>query len=433
MLARQAHHVSFQHGEGRPKVPENRSPADALVMTLAEALKALAGSMRPVADHEPVPLTQALDRILAAAVRAGHAVPPHDNAAVDGYAFAAADLAHNVERRLQVVDRAAAGHPILSAVPPGTSVRIFTGAPMPTGLDTVAMQEDCRREGLDVVLPAGLKAGANRRRAGEDVREGAIVLKAGQRLRAQDIGLAAAVGVGSVRVFRRLRAAVFSTGDELKEPGTPLQAGEIHDANRFALMALLSGLGCTVADLGIIADRQGAISAALARAATDHDLIVTSGGMSVGEEDHVKAAVLELGRLQFWRLAIKPGRPIGIGAIGGVPFIGLPGNPVAMIVTFLRIARPLVLGLAGATDTAPTAWRVRTGFTERKKTGRREWIRARLVPGAGGEPVAQRFPQQGSGILTSLVDADGLIELPEDLDHVNEGDQVDFYPFSAFR
>lgn len=414
-------------------MPENRSPADAPVMTLAEALKALAGDMRPVADHEPMAVAQALDRILAADVRAGHAVPPHDNAAVDGYAFAAADLAHNAERRLPVVDRAAAGHPILSALPPGTAVRIFTGAPMPAGLDTVAMQEDCRLEGDQVVLPAGLKAGANCRRAGEDVREGAIVLKAGQRLRAQDIGLAAAAGVGSVRVLRRLRAAVFSTGDELKEPGTPLKAGEIHDANRFALMALLSGLGCTVSDLGIIADRQDSISAALAQAATDHDLIVTSGGMSVGEEDHVKAAVLDLGRLEFWRLAIKPGRPIGIGAIGRVPFIGLPGNPVAMIVTFLRIARPLVLGLAGATDTAPTAWRVRAGFTERKKAGRREWIRARLVAGAEGEPVAQRFPRQGSGILTSLVDADGLIELPEDLEHLNEGDRVDFYPFSAFR
>ena len=414
-------------------MPENRSPADALVMTLAEALDALAGSIRPLVDHEPVPLTQALDRILAEEVRAGHAVPPHDNAAVDGYAFAVADLAQHVDRRLQVVDRAAAGHPVLSAVPPGTAVRIFTGAPMPAGLDTVAMQEDCRLEDGGVVLPVGLKAGANRRRAGEDVRAGTIVLKPGQRLRAQDIGLAAALGANSLRVFRRLRAAVFSTGDELKEPGTPLQAGEIHDANRFALMALLSGLGCTVSDLGIIADREGAIRAALAQAARDHDLIVTSGGMSVGEEDHVKAAVLDLGRLAFWRLAIKPGRPIGLGTVGGVPFIGLPGNPVAMIVTFLRIARPLVLGLAGATDTTPKAWRVRAGFAERKKTGRREWIRARLVAGADGELVAQRFPQQGSGILTSLVEADGLIELPEDLDQVSEGDRVDFYPFSAFR
>ncbi|MDG4575006.1 MAG: molybdopterin molybdotransferase MoeA [Defluviicoccus sp.] len=414
-------------------MPENRSPADAPVMTLAEALAALAGSVRPIADHEPVPLAHALDRILAEEVRAGHAVPPHDNAAVDGYAFAAADLAQQTDRRLRVVDRAAAGHPITAPPPPGTAVRIFTGAPMPPALDTVAMQEDCRLEEGHVLLPAGLKAGANRRRAGEDVREGAVVLKPGRRLRAQDIGLAAAVGVGSVRVYRRLRAAVFSTGDELKEPGTPLEAGEIHDANRYALMALLSGLGCTVADLGIIADRERAIRAALAQAAGGHDLIVTSGGMSVGEEDHVKAAVRELGSLAFWRLAIKPGRPIGIGAVSGVPFIGLPGNPVAMIVTFLRIARPLVLGLAGATETAPTAWRVRAGFAARKKTGRREWVRARLVAGAGGEPVAQQFPQQGSGILSSLVEADGLIELPEDLEQVSEGDRVDFYPFSAFR
>ena len=234
-------------------------------------------------------------------------------------------------------------------------------------------------------------------------------------------------------MFCRLRAAVFSTGDELKEPGTPLGRGEIYDSNRYALTALLKGLGAQVTDLGIVADRLEAIRAALAQAARAHDVIVTSGGMSVGEEDHVKAAVLEQGSLTFWRLAIKPGRPIGLGEVSGVPFIGLPGNPVAMIVTFHRLARPLILQLAGAADTTPKASRVRAGFSATKKTGRREWIRATLVAGKDTEPVAQRFPRQGSGILTSLVEADGLIELAEDAGEVREGDFVDFYPFSAFR
>ncbi len=400
-------------------------------MTLADALAALAARVAPVPASEQVALAVAAGRILAEDVRARHAVPPYDNAAVDGYAFRFADLAAAAApARLAVHGRAAAGHRFTGAVPEGAAVRIFTGAAMPMGLDTVAMQEDCRQEGGFVDLPAQIGHGANRRLAGEDVAAGALALARGQRLRAQDIGLAAAVGRDRLLVYRRLRAAVFSTGDELRAPGAALGQGEIHDANRYALIALLEGLGATVSDLGIVADRAADITAALAAAAQGHDVIVTSGGMSVGEEDHVKDSVRALGQLHFWRLAIKPGRPIGLGEVAGVPFIGLPGNPVAMIVTFLRLARPLLLGLAGATLTAPRLFRVTAAFSHAKKPGRREWLRARLATGDDGAPVAIKFPREGSGILSSLVASDGLVELAEDVAAVEPGMAVDFLPFS---
>ncbi len=272
---------------------------------------------------------------------------PDDNSAVDGYALRFEDLASGAETRLRIAGRAAAGHPFDGAIRSGEAVRIFTGAPMPAGCDTVMMQEDCVAEGEYVRLRPGLKRGANRRRAGEDVRAGNIVLRQGMRLRPQDLGLAASVGRARLRVRLPLRAAVFSTGDELCEPGAPRRPGAIFDANRPVMIGLLDALGCRVSDLGILRDDLAAIRAALASAAGEHDLIVTSGGMSVGEEDHVKAAVRSLGDLHFWQLAIKPGRPIGLGQVRGVPFVGLPGNPVAMMVTFLRIARPMILRLVG--------------------------------------------------------------------------------------
>jgi len=231
-------------------------------------------------------------------------------------------------------------------------------------------------------------------------------------------------------VHRRLRVALFSTGDELREPGGPLAPGAIYDSNRYTLAALLRVTGATVSDLGILPDREPAIRAALERAATDHDALVTSGGMSTGEEDHVKAAVEAAGSLHFWRLAIKPGRPVALGQVGRVPFIGLPGNPVAVMVTYLRIARPLLLRLGGATDTEPTLYRVRAGFGYRKKPDRREYVRAWLETDDDGAPVARRFPRDGAGILSSMVEADGLVELAEGLTTLEPGAPVDYLPFS---
>ncbi len=397
--------------------------------TTAEALALLAGRVAPVAGTETVALTECLGRILAEDVVAGRDVPPHDNSAVDGYAVHYDDLDAAGETRLPVTGRAAAGHPLGRPQPRGEAVRIFTGAPMPEGPDTVLMQEDCRREGDVVVIPPGIRRGANRRRAGEDIRAGTTILRSGRRLRPQDMGLAASIGRTALVVRRRLRVAIFSTGDELREPGEETPPGAVYDANRYALAGLLRGLGFAVSDLGIVADREAAIRGTLADAAAGHDAIVTSGGMSLGEEDHVKTAVEALGRLYFWRLAIKPGRPLALGRVGETAFVGLPGNPVAMMVTFLRIARPVLLRLAGAAETEPTLFSVRAGFDHRKKRGRREWVRARLEVDGDGALVARRFEREGAGILSSMVESDGLVELPEDLTELRAGTMVDFLPF----
>ncbi len=400
------------------------------LMRVDEALALLAERVAPVAGRDRVALRQAAGRILAEDVVANREVPPHDNSAVDGYAVCFDDLDPAGETRLPLGGRAAAGHPLGRAGRRGEAIRIFTGAPMPEGMDTVFMQEDCRIEEDQVVLPPGLKNGANRRKRGEDIAADSIILTAGARLRAQDVGLAASVGRTDLAVHARIRAAVFSTGDEVRDPGDPAPEGCVYDANRYTLLALLEGLGCAVTDLGILPDEHEAIAAALAQAAKDHAILVTSGGMSTGDEDHVKDVVDSLGNLHFWRLAIKPGRPIALGQVAGTPFVGLPGNPVAMMVTFLRIARPMVLRLMGAADTAPHCFRVAAGFDHKKKKDRREWVRARLAPGPGGRLVATKFPRGGAGILSSMVEADGLVELPEDITRLEIGAEVDFLPFS---
>src|SRR5271170_2610580 len=283
------------------------------LMTIAEARARLEDRLAPVTDSETVGLGDALGRILMAPLVAPIAVPAHANAAVDGYAVYFDDLARDAETRLRVVGRAAAGHPTPHCPARGEAVRIFTGALMPPGPDTVMMQEDCRVEGETVVIRPGIKRGANFRAAGEDVTAGAVVLAAGHRMRPQDVGLAASLGLRQIAVRRRLRVALFSTGDELVEPGQALAPGAIYDSNRYTLAALLRVTGAAVSDLGILPDRLEAIRDALERAAADHDAIVTSGGMSTGDEDHVKAAVEAAGSLHFWRLAIKPGRPVALG------------------------------------------------------------------------------------------------------------------------
>lgn len=412
------------------------------LMRLDTALALLRERIRPVTDVEQVPLEAALDRILAEALTATIDVPGHDNAAVDGYAVYFDDLDPTAETCLPILGRAAAGHPLASPQPRGTAVRIFTGAVMPAGPDgpgpdTVAMQEDCRVEGERVWIAAGLERGLNRRKRGEDIEAGGTILGAGKRLRSQDIGLAAAAGFATLPLRARLKVALFSTGDELVEPGQPLQAGTIYDSNRYTLGSLLRQSGAAVSDLGILPDRPDAVHLALQVAARDHDLLMTSGGVSVGEEDHVKAAVTAMGRLRFWRLAIKPGRPVALGQVDAagraVPFLGLPGNPVASMVTYLRLARPLILGLMGAADLEPVRYRLPAAFSHRKKRDRREWLRAWIGRDANGMPAAQKFPRDGSGILSSMVAATGLVELPEDVTAIAPGDAVEFMPFAEMR
>lgn len=404
---------------------------------LDDALQALRDRTAAIADQAEVGLSDAIGRILAENIAATFDVPPHDNSAVDGYAVYFDDLEPNAETRLPVTGRAAAGHPLDRPAKRGEAIRIFTGAPMPQGEkapDTVMMQEDCRTEGDDVLIMPGIKRGSNRRAAGEDIRAGEMVLQTGQTLRPQDVGVAASLGRTTLRVYQPLRVAIFSSGDELREPGGALEPGAIFDANRFALAAALAQLGCTVTDLGIIRDDEDVIRDALRDAAAAHDLLITSGGMSTGEEDHVKAAVESLGSLHFWRLAIKPGRPVALGQIdtpaGAVPFAGLPGNPVAAMVTFLIVARPLILRLSGARDTTPICYRVRAGFEHRKKISRREFVRAKIVAGADGAPTAEKHGRSGAGVLSSLVGADGLVALPEDMTFLEAGSMVDFLPFT---
>ncbi len=349
-------------------------------------------------------------------------LPPFMNSAVDGYAVRSADLPKDAERAFAVSGRVQAGAAAPEAIAPGEAVRIFTGAPMPGGADTVFMQEDVRiDEKGRVVLPAGLKPGANVRPAGEDIPEGRVALPAGRRLRPQDIALAAALGLTRIDVRRRLRVAVFSTGNEVVSPGAPRAKMQLFDSNRYMLMAMLKRLGCEVGDLGILRDDRDQLAASLKDAAGRHDLILTSGGVSTGEEDHVKAAVESAGKLVLWRMAIKPGRPVAMGVIGGTPFIGLPGNPVASFVTFTYVVRPAVLALSGASqsDVAPVL--LRAAFTYKKKAGRREYVRANLRKADDGVLEAVKFPREGAGLISSLVDSDGLVELGEDVLNVVPG------------
>ncbi|MBC8267392.1 MAG: molybdopterin molybdotransferase MoeA [Rhodospirillaceae bacterium] len=394
------------------------------------ALEQLEKTVEAVVDTEEVSLGRALARILGENVKAERHVPPHDNSAVDGYAVIHRDLNPDADTRLPIGGRITAGHKLDGLAKQGQAYRIFTGAPMPAGADTVFMQEDVRLAGDDVILPPGIKAGANRRFKGEDVETGSVILGRGKRLRPQEIGLAASVGRSTLSVYKRLRVAVFSTGDEVRDPDGEAPEGCIFDANRYTIMGLLERLGCLVTDLGILEDDETVIGDALKAAAKDHDLLFTSGGVSVGDEDHIKPAVEKLGSLHFWRLAIKPGRPIAFGQVAGTPFVGLPGNPVAAMVTFMCIARVLVLRLSGALDVTAPTYKVRAAFSFKGKGERREWLRARLEKDTDGDYSAHLYPASGSGVLTSMVASDGLVEVGEEQAQINEGELVDFLPFT---
>lgn len=407
-------------------------PGPAAPLPLDEALARVQRTYGAVTAPEEVPLRAALGRILAEPVTATVNVPPVAVSAMDGWGFGTADGAETGEfRRLTVVGRVPAGSVFPGTVGPGEAVRIFTGAPVPAGVDTVAMQEDCRADDGAVLVPATLKRGANIRDAGEDMMAGSVVLTPGLRLRAQEIGLAAAVGRSSLSVRKRLRVVLFSTGDELREPGTDKPEGTIYDANRYTLAAQLDALGADVRDLGILPDKPDVTRAALADAAATADLVVTSGGASVGEEDHVKRVVGELGSVDLWKLALKPGKPLALGRIGTTPFLGLPGNPVSAMVTFMLVGRPLVLRLSGAESAPAPRCLVVAGFEFKKKPGRREFLRARLATGADGRPVAHKFPSDSSGVLTSMVEADGLVDMPADATMIHDGDMVEFLPFTG--
>jgi molybdopterin molybdotransferase len=401
------------------------------LLPLEEMERLIQERVQPVTGKETVALRAAGGRVLAAGIVAPLNLPPFDNSAVDGYAVRHGDLNTDAETRLKVSGRVMAGHRAPGVGGPGEAVRIFTGAPMPEGADTVFMQEDCRVEGDAVIVPAGLKPGANRRLAGEDVKAGAVVLPAGRFLSAADIALAAALGFTEVEVRPRLRVALFSTGDEIVEPGAPRPPSALFDANRALLAGLLLRLGAEVTDLGIVADDPGALKRAIGEAAKSHDLVLTSGGVSTGEADHVRTAVEEIGRLVFWRVAIKPGRPVAMGVVAGAAFAGLPGNPVAAFVTFVRVVRPLLLRLGGALPESPIPLPVKAAFSYKKKKGRREYVRVALRRAADGSVEAVKHPQEGAGVITSLTETDGLAELAEDTTKIEPGAIVGFLSYAS--
>jgi molybdopterin molybdotransferase len=402
------------------------------LMPVDDAVALLAARLDVVEGTEAVSLALCDGRVLAQDIVAPLPLPPFTNSAVDGYAVRGADLPTDTQKTFAVAGRIQAGAAAPVAITPGEAVRVFTGAPMPSGADTVFMQEDVRLDDEGrVILPPGLKRGANARPVGEDVAAGQVVLKAGHRMRPQDVALAAALGLTELEVRRRIRVAVFSTGNEIVAPGAKRGPTQLFDSNRFMLISMLTRLGCEIADLGILGDDPGATASVLQNAAATHDLILTSGGVSTGEADYVKSAVESVGTLVFWRVAIKPGRPVAMGVIRGTPFLGLPGNPVASFVTFVHVARPAILALSGTQMPTPAAVPLRAAFSYRKKAGRREYVRASLRKAEDGVFEAVKFPREGAGLLSSLVETDGLVELREETTTIESGQIVAFLPYSS--
>jgi molybdopterin molybdotransferase len=395
------------------------------LMPVREALDLMLAAARPVAASEIVQTLNANGRILATAQVSSLNVPSADNTQMDGYAVRAAECASG-EATLAISQRIPAGV-VGDFLAPGTAARIFTGAMIPEGADAVVMQEQCdgSTPGL-VTVKHTPQPGDWIRRTGEDIGVGSVILAAGTRLRSQELGLAASTGLAHVPVLRRLRVAVFFTGDELAMPGDPLKPGAIYNSNRFTLRALLENLGCSITDYGIVPDSLEATRKTLRSAAQDNDLIITSGGVSVGEEDHVKPAVEAEGKLSMWQIAVKPGKPLAFGEVGQAFFVGLPGNPVSSLVTFLLFVRPFILRMQGVSGRLePRAFRVPAAFDWVKPDRRNEFLRVRLND--NGE--AELFDNQGSAVLTSAVWADGLVDNPPG-QAIARGDLVRFIPFS---
>ncbi|CAD6510166.1 molybdopterin molybdotransferase MoeA [Paraburkholderia metrosideri] len=403
------------------------------MLATADALATLLAAASPISGTESIPTLQALNRVLCADVTSPLDVPPMNTSAMDGYAIRTTDLTHGAHSTLPVSQRIPAGH-APTPLTPGSAARIFTGATVPAGADAIVMQEQTASTGDEVTIQHTPQPGEWITAQGADIRSGSVILPAGTRLTPQALGLAASVGCAALEVHRRVKVAVFFTGDELTMPGEPLKPGAIYNSNRFTLRALLDKLGCEVTDYGIVADRLDATRATLREAAQAHDLILTCGGVSVGEEDHVKPAVEAEGRLSMWQIAMKPGKPLAFGAVrrGGTAsasaetfFIGLPGNPVSSFATFVLFVRPFLLRLAGVQTVAPRALSLRADFTQSKADRRNEFLRARINAQGG----LDLFPNQSSAVLTSTVWGDGLIDNPPN-HAISAGETVRFIPFS---
>ena len=397
-----------------------------------DAVALILERLSPVAGTESVDLAHAHTRVLAQTISAPRNIPAFDNAAVDGYALAGSDLVLDGETKLDIAMRLTAGFAPTQPLGKGEAARIFTGAVMPDGADTCVMQEDVSIVGNVVSIPKGLKAGANTRKAGEDVKVGETMLRSGIRLRAQDVAQIASGGQASVKVFRKLKVALISTGNEIIRPGLDLGYGQVYDANHHLLSALVVRAGAVSVDYGVIPDDRDKVEAVVKQAAGECDVIITTGGASRGEADFIVETIQSLGKLHAWQLAVKPGRPLAMGQIADCVFFGLPGNPVAAFVTFLLYAQPMFARLQGENWLPPQRYPLPAGFEiARKKTDRREFWRG-WIDNTGASPVLRKFQRDGSGLISGLTRATGLIEVPEAATGVKQGELLGFIPFSEF-
>lgn len=399
-----------------------------VLMSFEEALEYLLDQARPLSETETLPLARALGRVLSEPVRSRVDVPPWDNSAMDGYAFNTRDL-DSQDSLLHVAQRIPAGA-AGSTLLPGTAARIFTGAPLPSGADAVVVQEACEELENQVLIKQIPRPGENIRRTGEDILQGEEILPVGTRLMPQHLGLAASVGVPELTLYRPLRVAVFTSGDELVMPGGELAAGQIYNSNQFTLGGLVERMGCELIQLGMVEDTLEATCDALSRGAQAADLILASGGVSVGEEDHVKPAVERLGSLDLWRIAVRPGKPVAFGQVSGTPFLGAPGNPVSMFITFCLFARPFILRMQGVRqESPPMRIRAVAGFEKAATDRRLEFARGRLEVDERGRAVVKLYPNRSSGVLSSVTWANGLAVLPP-MTAIAQGDMIDFIPMS---
>lgn len=400
-------------------------------MSLESALEAILGSVRPIEPTEEISPMEGLGRVLAEDIRSPFDVPGHTNSAMDGYAFRHGGGPSSGKMSLRLAGESFAGHPFSGRLQPGECIRIMTGAVVPDTADTVVMQEDVVEADGRAELNEVPHKGANVRPAGEDIRAGEVVLAAGRLLRAADLGMIASMGIAAFKVRRRVKVAYFSTGDELRPVGEPLEAGQIHDSNRYTLHGLLGQLGVDTLDLGIVKDDPGALRKALEKASTNADVVLTSGGVSVGEADYVTDMLAEVGDVSFWQVAMKPGRPLVYGSLGNAVFFGLPGNPVSVMATFLQVVRPALRVISGASYEAPLRFDARAEHAIRKKPGRMEFQRGILRRDTAGALSVRTTGHQGSGILRSMSEANCFIVLPADGGRVEAGEMVSVEPFTC--
>ena len=409
-----------------------QSDYDPNAMTVPKALDFILSQLQPVDGVERVFVRQALGRVLAEDAISPINVPAHDNSAMDGYAVRFADIAGDAPARLKVVGTVFAGHPSPAALQPGEALRIMTGAVIPDGVDTVVIQEVTTSEGDYVIIPPGQKQGQNIRRAGEDLRAGHPAIVAGKLLRPAELGLLASIGAAEVSVRRKVRVALFSTGDELKSLGTPLEGGEVYDSNRYTMWGVLTRLGCDIIDMGVIPDDPVKLEAAFKSASENADVILTSGGVSVGEADFTKQMMTRMGEVLFWKIAMKPGRPMAFGRIGKAWLFGLPGNPVAVMVTFYQFVRQSLLKLAGVSPVLPLpTFGVPVSVNLKKNPGRTEFLRAALQLNDKGQWIVAPAGAQGSGVLRSMSEANCFIVLEHERGNVSAGEMVQVQPMEG--